>query len=60
MSPIWVLPHRYYFCGFCHVYYAGAKELSIVESPYKDKIEAATNKVEDPIMEDENEEQAES
>jgi hypothetical protein len=54
LSPIWVMPNRYYYCGFCHVYYGGRDgELQIVDTPYRDKIESA--KIEDPILEEENE-----
>lgn len=47
LSHFWLLPNRYYYCGFCHTYYGGRDDnLQLVESPYKDKIES--NKVEDP------------
>ena len=53
MSPVWIMPDRYYYCGFCHVYYAGRDgELQIVESPYKNYNNPSI--VEDPV-EDEQE-----
>lgn len=60
MSPIWILPTRYYYCSFCKLWYAGKDgELQIVENPNKDKIEAASNKLEDPIFEDTDEDKSE-
>ena len=54
MSPFWILPSRYYYCGFCHVYYTGRDtELQLTESPYADRIESS--KIEDPILEESNE-----
>lgn len=56
MSAIWVMPNRYYYCGFCRVWYGGRKEdLHVVPNPNQDKIDAATNKIEDPILEEEDE-----
>lgn len=50
LSPMWVLPHRYYYCGFCRQYYGGTpKNLEKVESPFKEKLESG--KIEDPILE---------
>lgn len=50
------MPSRYYYCGFCHIYYAGRDDdLHVVESPYKD-YNVPTNIVEDPLPEENNEE----
>lgn len=53
MSPMWILPNRYYYCGFCHVYYGGRdSELVVVPSPYSNTV--VNNVIEDPILEEEN------
>ncbi len=54
MAPVWVENNRYYFCGFCHIYYAGRDDsLQVVESPYNYNI--PDNVVIDPVLEEENE-----
>lgn len=51
MSPFWLLPTRYYYCGFCHVYYTGRDDaLEVTDNPYKDRI-VNPNKIEDPVEE---------
>lgn len=53
MSPIWILPTRYYYCSLCGVWYAGRDDaLYVVENPNQDKITAASNKLDDPILEE--------
>lgn len=55
MSPVWVMPNRYYYCGFCKIWYGGRDgELVIVPNPNQDKIEEASNKLEDPVFEEED------
>lgn len=53
MSPVWIMPSRFYYCGFCKIWYGGRDgELVVVPNPNQDKIDEFTNKVEDPIFED--------
>lgn len=53
MSPIWILPDRFYYCGLCRQWYSGMDgDLQPVENPNKDKIEEASRKLEDPIIEE--------
>jgi hypothetical protein len=54
MSALWVNYNRYYYCSFCRLWYGG-REIHVVENPNQDKIDAASNKIEDPILEEENE-----
>jgi hypothetical protein len=55
MSPVWVMPDRYYYCGFCRQWYGGTDaDLQPVPNPNQDKIDAALNKIEDPVLEEEN------
>lgn len=38
MMKFWILPDRYYFCGFCRVYYGGMDtHLEIVPNPHLEK-----------------------
>lgn len=51
LSAIWVGTNRYYYCGFCHIYYGGrVGEINIVPSPYS--IEPEHKQVEDPKEEE--------
>ncbi len=56
MSPVWVMPNRYYYCSFCRQWYGGrVDELAKVDNPNQDKIDDAKAKLEDPVLEEENE-----
>ena len=52
MSPLHKDTTRYLYCGFCRQYYAGrTKDLTPVPSPFTP---VTGNKIEDPILEEEN------
>jgi hypothetical protein len=54
MSPVWVMPNRYYYCSLCRIWYGGRDgELIIVPNPNQDKIdEAKGNKLDDPVLDE--------
>lgn len=48
MSALWVMPDRYYYCGFCHTYYGGrVGELNLVPSPYSTEVTGIQDPSED-------------
>ncbi len=50
------MPNRYYYCSFCRQWYAGSdKNLEKVANPNQDKIDEFTNKIEDPVFDEETE-----
>ena len=52
MSPVWVMPNRYYYCSLCLQWYGGRDgELIKVANPNQDKIDEVKGKIEDPVFE---------
>jgi hypothetical protein len=53
MSPVWILPNRYYYCSLCRQWYGGgAGELLKVPNPNQDRIDEASSTIADPILEE--------
>lgn len=59
LSALWVKNSRYYYCGFCKIWYGG-REVQQVPSPYQEEIDSASNRVEDPVFEEDYEGKQES